>query len=373
MEVYARELVAAMRELPDAPHLTVFVNREAAEAREPWLESLPNVLVPVRARRRTEWVRGEQQLLPGLARRAGVDLLHSLGNTAPVRGRFRRVTTVHDLIYLVHPEAHFGLIPLGLRVVVGLGVRASHRIVTGSQSTARDLQQRLHVPADRIDVAPYGVVPPPGGVTPLQTGDGAELRARLELGDRRLLLSASAKRPHKNLPRLLDAVAALPAERRPVLVLPGYPTQHEDELRARARDLGIEGDVRFLGWIPDSDLEGLYALAAAVVVPSLYEGFGLPVLEAMARGVPVASSNRSSLPEVTGDAALLFDPEDVPAMTRAIDTLLSDPATAGRLRAAGPERAREFTWRRTAERTVESYARALGRAPGTRLPSRQRI
>src|SRR5438874_4134341 len=110
MEVYARELVAAMRGLPDAPRLTAFVNREAAGSGEAWIESLDPVVVPVHARRRSEWVRGEQQLLPGLAKRAGGDILHSLASTAPVRGPFRRVTTVHDLIYLVHPEAHFGVL-----------------------------------------------------------------------------------------------------------------------------------------------------------------------------------------------------------------------------------------------------------------------
>jgi glycosyltransferase involved in cell wall biosynthesis len=359
MEVYARELVAAMSMLPDPPRLTAFVNREAAQAREPWLEALPTVVVPVNARRRSEWVRGEQQLLPGLARRAGVDLVHSLASTAPVRGPFRRVTTVHDLIYLVHPEAHFGLLALGMRAVVGMAVRRSHRLIAVSRTTADDLQRLLHVPASKIDVVHNGVLDPPVGAA----ADAAALRARNGLDQGRpVLLAASAKRPHKNLPRLLDAVAAIPAERRPVLLLPGYPTPHEHELRAQALALGIDSDVRFLGWIPDDEMEGLYAVASAFVMPSLYEGFGLPVLEAMARGLPVACSDRSSLPEVAGGAALLFDPEDTGAMARAIESLLHDPGVAERLRAEGPARAREFSWRRTAEQTVASYRRALGQS-----------
>jgi glycosyltransferase involved in cell wall biosynthesis len=356
MEVYARELIGAMRELPDAPRLTVFVGTAAAEAGEPWIDALDPVVVPVDARNRVQWVRGEQQLLPPLARKAGVDLVHSLASTAPLWGRFKRVTTVHDLIYLVHPEAHFGVLALGMRALVGQAVRRSQRVIAVSESTGHDLQERLHVAPAKIDVIPNGVLPAPAG----PPADVAAVRARYDLGDREVLLAASAKRPHKNLPRLLDAVASLAPPRRPLLVLPGYPTEHEAELRARAARLGIEGDVRFLGWLSAAELEGLYAVAAGFVMPSLYEGFGLPVLEAMARGVPVACADRSSLPEVAGDAALLFDPESVPEMAACIDKLLHDRGTAERLRAAGPAQAAKFSWRRAAEQTVVSYGRTLG-------------
>ena len=144
------------------------------------------------------------------------------------------------------------------------------------------------------------------------------MRARFDLGERRVLLSLSAKRPHKNLLALIGALARISAEDRPVLVLPGYPTAHEAELRARAASEGVADDVRFPAWVSAEELEGLWALAEAFVFPSLYEGFGLPVLEAMARGVPVACSNASSLPEVAGDAALLFDPSDESAIAEAL-------------------------------------------------------
>jgi glycosyltransferase involved in cell wall biosynthesis len=243
-----------------------------------------------------------------------------------------------------------------MRVLVGQAVRRSHRVIAVSQSTATDLEERLRTPRKKIDVIPNGVLPPPGGPPP----DVAAVRARYELGDRDVLLAASAKRPHKNLPRLLEAVAAIAPERRPLLVLPGYPTEHEAELREQAARLGIDGDVRFLGWLSADELEGLYAASAAFVMPSLYEGFGLPVLEAMARGVPVACADRSSLPEVAGDAALLFDPENVPEMTAAIEKLLQDRGTAERLRSAGPAQAAKFSWRRSAEQTLVCYERALG-------------
>jgi glycosyltransferase involved in cell wall biosynthesis len=187
-----------------------------------------------------------------------------------------------------------------------------------------------------------------------------EVRAELGAGERPLLLTVSAKRPHKNLRRLLSALALVDPGRRPVLVLPGYPTPHERELRARADELGIASEVRFFGWVPDTQLEDLYRAADAFVFPSLAEGFGLPVLEAMARGIPVATSGRTSLAEVAGDAALLFDADDERSLAVAIERLLYEPGLAERLAAAGRERSANFTWEATAAGTVASYRRALG-------------
>ncbi len=364
MEVVARELIpellAAAGESGRDLRFTAFVNREAAAAGDgPWGELLPAVTVPVNARRREQWVFGEQALLPLLAARARVDLVHSLASTAPAWGPFRRVVTVHDLIYARFPEAHSGLRDRGMRVLVPLGVRRSARVITDSLSTRADLIELLGTPPERIDVAPLGF-----GVPPRAHPLGAvATRARFRLGERRVLLSLSAKRPHKNLLALIDALSRIPVERRPLLVLPGYPTWHEAELRERATALGVAADIRFENWVTGEELEGLWALADAFVFPSLYEGFGLPVLEAMHRGVPVACADASSLPEVAGDAALLFDPRDVAAIAASIERLLGDPALARSLRAKGLARAREFTWARTARLTLDSYARAL---PGVR-------
>jgi glycosyltransferase involved in cell wall biosynthesis len=265
------------------------------------------------------------------------------------------VVTVHDLIYARFPEAHAGVRDLGMRVLVPLGVRRSDRVIADSQSTQRDLVELLGVAPERIDVAPLGL----GALRRCEPLSEVELRRRLDLGERRLVLSLSAKRPHKNLLALIGALARISAQRRPLLVLPGYPTAHETELRERARECGVHEDVRFLGWLPGEELEGLWEATEAFVYPSLYEGFGLPVLEAMARAVPVACANVSSLPEVAGEAALLFDPRNETAIASALERLLSDPAEAERLRALGLARAREFTWERTARATLESYRLAL--------------
>lgn len=359
MEVYARELIDALAAEAPGVRLTVFVNREAASSGElSWPRSIRSVTVPVDARSRLQWVLGEQTLLPRLAARERVDLLHSLASTAPVWGQMRRVVTVHDLIYAAYPEAHTRLRSLGMRALVPLAARSSQRVIAISQSTKLDLERLLGTPSEKIDVVPQGL-----GQSQRSTALPAETtRARFQLGDRQVALSLSAKRPHKNLLALLGALALIPIERRPLLVLPGYPTWHEAELRTRARELNVEADVRFLGWISDEELEGLWAVAAAFVYPSLYEGFGLPVLEAMARGVPVACSNASSLPEVAGDAALLFDPHSEAQIATALERLLDGGGEAQRLRDMGIKRAQAFTWQRTARLTLNSYASAIGLA-----------
>ncbi|MGH2714446.1 MAG: glycosyltransferase family 4 protein [Thermoleophilaceae bacterium] len=350
METYARELAHSLSTRDDL-ELVLLGNRLLDDG---WPD-VERVALPVDPRRRIEWVLGDQRHVPRAASRVGADIVHSLASTGPASGRFVRVTTIHDLNYKLVPETHFGLRGLGMRVLVPLAARRSHRLLVDADSTRSDLTRHLGVPPDKVDVVPLAVrVPPDPPVTP-----EPELRERFGLGERAIVLSPSAKRPHKNIARLLRAVAAMAPDRRPAVVVPGYPTPHEDELRELATMLGIAHLVRLLPWVAAADLEGLHRASACVIFPSLYEGFGLPVLEAMARGVPVACSNRSSLPEVAGDAALLFDPEDVDAIRSATEELLADTALAARLRTAGRERAASFTWERTADLTVRSYRRAL--------------
>jgi glycosyltransferase involved in cell wall biosynthesis len=261
---------------------------------------------------------------------------------------------VHDLIYARFPQAHAGIRDKGMRLLVPWAARRSERVIADSLNTREDLVKLVGVARERVDVVPLGI----GAMRRDDPVAEPELRARLKLGERRVLLSLSAKRPHKNLAALIGALALISAERRPLLVLPGYPTDHEIELREHARRAGVAEDVRFLGWLAEPEIEGLWRVADAFVFPSLYEGFGLPVLEAMARGVPVACSNASSLPEVAGDAALLFDPNVEADIAGALERLLGDPVLSERLRRAGRERAREFTWERSARLTLASYARA---------------
>jgi glycosyltransferase involved in cell wall biosynthesis len=266
------------------------------------------------------------------------------------------VVTLYDVTYARHPEAHTLAMRSGLRVLVPLAARSADRIVTISRASADDMADVLGVPRARIDVV-Y-----PGGLLPGPATPEPELRRRLELGDAPIVLSVSARRRHKNLARLLRAFAGIEAEPRPLLVLPGYTTEFEDELVAESDRLGIRDRVRLLGWVSAADLEGLYAAAACFVFPSLAEGFGLPVLEALERGVPVACSNASSLPEVAGDAARYFDPLDADDMQRALEELLNDQALAARLAEAGRVQAKKFSWERSAAELGAVYDRVLAEA-----------
>lgn len=358
MEVYARELLPHLAALPGL-ELVAIVNERAAEDRDaPWNGVVQSVLAPVDARDRKQWVWGEQFHVPKLARWTRSDLIHSLASTGPGRlaGGPPRVTTVHDLHYAVAPEAHFGLRGLGMRLLVPAAVRASRRVIADSRSTKDDVVRFIGTDAARIDVVHLATTLPPADAP--VTAE-AELRERLGLGERPLLLSLAAKRPHKNVEGLIDALALIPAERRPLLVVPGYETEHESVLLERARERGVAELVRFPGWLSRADVEGLWRACTAHVFPSFYEGFGLPVLEAMARGVPGACSDRASMPEVAGDAALLFDPSDVQGVKDAIERLLGDSELRARLSAAGLERAATFSWERTARETARSYELAL--------------
>jgi glycosyltransferase involved in cell wall biosynthesis len=359
LETYARELTSALLEEKPSLRVTAFINREAS-ADPTWRELVSTVTVPVYGRRRAAWVRGEQLLLPRLAQRSGVDVLHSLASTAPGWGSFARVATIHDVIYRIYPEAH-GWRSLALRALIPLAARRSDRIIAPSDTTRRDLVRLLKLPEEKIDVVPNGIGLPPAA----RWVSEEELRRRYELGARPLLLTVSLKRPNKNLVRLLDALALIPSERRPLLVLTGHATAYERELRVHAAHLNISGDARFLDWVPSDELEGLYRASTCFVFPSLYEGFGLPVLEAMTRGVPVACSNRGALAEVADDAALLFDPEEPRSIAAAVEKLLADPAERERLISLGRTNAARFSWAETARKTLSSYESALAYSPTT--------
>jgi glycosyltransferase involved in cell wall biosynthesis len=360
LETYARELTSALLSEQSSLRLTAFVNREAA-AEPIWHEGLSTVTVPVHGRRRAAWVRGEQLLLPGLAQRAGVDVLHSLASTAPAWGSFARVATIHDVIYRIHPEAH-GWRSLALRALIPLAARRSDRVIVPSRASEQDLVRLLKIPRDKIDVVPNGIGASPARQWPVED----ELRRRYGLGTRRFVLTVSLKRPNKNLTRLLDALALIPAERRPLLALAGHATPYEQTLKEHAARVGVAADARFLPWVSTAELEGLYRAATAFVFPSLYEGFGLPVLEAMTRGVPVACSNRGALAEVAGSAALMFDPERPDEIAAAIERLVGDSDERARLISAGHVNASRYSWAKTARGTLASYESALEYSRSTR-------
>jgi glycosyltransferase involved in cell wall biosynthesis len=355
---HAAELPGALLEVAPEIELTVIVSREAPPSLTgaSWADAVRWLRLPVgtagRVRALAHYA-GVPAL--GLARR--LDLVHTPTNVGPpgVPG-LPTVVTVHDFIWR-RAGRDWGP-PEAIEAMQRIAIRAARwatRVQTDSLATRADVVRLAGVAPQNVDVVPLGVrfdAAAPATPEP-------ELRRRFELGAGPVLLAVAQKRPYKNLTAAVRAVAALGDDAR--LVLPGAPTPHQAQLRSLATELGVAGRMRFLDWIGEADLEGLYRLAAVVLVLSRFEGFGLPVLEAMGRGAPVVCADAMSLPEVAGDAALLVDPLDQPAIDAAVVRLVADRALAVELARRGRIRAAEYTWARTASATLASYRRALAR------------
>jgi glycosyltransferase involved in cell wall biosynthesis len=295
----------------------------------------------------------EQTALPLLLRRLRVDVLHSPHHHTPVAALgVQRVVTFQDVTFLLLPDRY----PLTRRLYMEAVTRASARVadavITPSQVVRRQVVQRLGVPAERVVVIPLAPGPQ---FAPAGEDAMAAVRAKYELPGR-YILSVGSLEPGKNRARLIQAYAEVGAtEAGCPLVIAGQPGwKYSGDLQL-VQALGLEGRVRFLGYVPDDDLPALYSGATLLAFPSLYEGFGLPVLEAMACGTPVVTSNVSGTAEAAGDAALLVDPRDAQALAEAMAWLLRDETLRRELRSRGLERAAQFTWQRTARDTLSVY------------------
>ena len=285
-------------------------------------------------------------------------MYHSLFYGMPYRPGVPTIWTCHDLTPLAQPGLFDPARRAAFWLAHRLAIGAAQRITANSQATARDLERFFRVPRERIVVIPWGV---DARFAPQSDETMRLLRARLDLPERYVLFLGINK-PHKNLVRLIEAFAQLRA-RSPgddlTLVVAGVWDPRYPEARELARRLELGAAVRFLGPVPEADLPALYAAALAFAFPSEYEGFGLPLLEAMACGTPSLTSTTSSLPEVAGDAALLVPPTDVAAIADALERLVTDSALRADLARRGRTRALQFTWERTAERMWEEYDRLM--------------
>jgi glycosyltransferase involved in cell wall biosynthesis len=356
-EIYARNLIGAIRELEPALELYLYAAPEALDSlrAESWAEGLALVASPVRSRLKPLRAASELTWLPARASRDRVQILHSLGTTSPPFCPVPSVVTVLDLIYHHFPETFPAASRAGLRLLVPAGARRADRVIAISEAGKRDLVETLGLDPSRIEVVHLGF----GSRQQPAATTEAELRERYQLGNAPLLLTVSPALRHKNLERLIDAFAGLAREREATLVIAGHGGLEQEALRDHAHALDIDERVRFTGWVEEQDLEGLYAAASLFVYPSLLEGFGMPLLEAMRRGVPVACSNTSALPEVAGEAAELFDPHDVGAIASAMRRLLDDHERREELVARGRLRYPRFSWERAAWTTLGVYRDVL--------------
>jgi len=292
-----------------------------------------------------------------------LDVFHAPDFVLPPVRRARTLVTVHDLSFMRRPECTPSALRSYLNKVVPRSVRRADRVLADSQSTRRDLMELLGAPGDKIQVIYGGVEERFQPVRDQETL--AQVRARYRLPEH-FILGLGTLEPRKNFERLIIAYARLmgrwPGAERSVdlphkLVIAGRRGWLYEEIFTQVRQLGLHNDIIFAGFIADEDLPALYTLADCFAYPSLYEGFGLPPLEAMACGTPVVVSNVASLPEVVGDAGLLVDPEDVEDIARALGRVLTDEGLRRRMIERGLARAREFTWERAARLLLAEYKR----------------
>ncbi len=292
------------------------------------------------------------------------DLYHATDFVLPpLRAKARAVLTVHDLSFERAPDAAPPrLIPFLKRVVPQSVERADH-IIADSCATARDLQELYGVPTDRITVIHSGVEArfTPYTDTIYMQRRRAHVLRKYGIGDTPFVLTVGTMQRRKNHLRLVQAFGKLAQQRRTqaALVIAGGKGWLYDEVLQEVQQLGLRDRVRFIGFVEEADLPHLYRAASVFAFPSLYEGFGLPPLEAMACGVPVVTSNTSSLPEVVGDAGLMVNPLDVDALADALDRALNDDAWRSQAIRNGIARAQTFTWRRAAEQLLDVYHRVL--------------
>jgi glycosyltransferase involved in cell wall biosynthesis len=290
-----------------------------------------------------------------LARRPWPTLLHSVDHVAPAWRNWRSVVTLHDLAFLLYPATHTEE-SRAYYAASGESVRKAERVIAVSQRTASDAVRLLGVDPVRMRVVPEAAAP---GFSPRGADEFAAVARRWGLDARPYVLFVGTLEPRKNVPLLLEAFTEVRAELDvQLLVVGGRGWLDEPIFAAHARS-GLGDAVRFLGTLAEDDLAALYSHATVFVLPSLYEGFGLPVLEAMACGAPVLCSNAGPLPEVAGDAALLLDPHEPAPWAEAMLAVLTDDRLANGLRQKGFARAAAFSWTRAALATRDVYREAL--------------
>jgi glycosyltransferase involved in cell wall biosynthesis len=353
---YVRNLVRELAQQDGADTYVLICRREDAE----FVRSLGPQFEPA-IERAGNYSLLEQISVPISLRRAKVDLFHAPHYVVSPLTRCPTVVTIHDCIHLRFPQylpnrrAH-----MYARVMMRMAARRACRILTVSEASKQDILRYLEVPAEKVEVI-YNALDQRLAAPPSEE-EVTRVRERFQLRSPFILYTGNIK-PHKNVDRLIEAFSLLRKRRADdlKLIIIGDEISKYPNLRRLVHRCQLHKHVRFFGFVPEETLAVLYRLASAFVFPSLYEGFGLPPLEAMASGTPVITSNVSSLPEVVGDAALLIDPLDPSALADAMWRVLEEPALRSELIRRGCERVKTFSWARSVARTREVYAEIGGR------------
>ena len=350
-ETYLRELVRGLSQEYPGLRMTVLTTRSGARALS--ADGFGDIAevrsLPAEEYRRFRRQVSEQVLVQVHAHRAGAEVLHNVAATGPIHTpRLRSVATLHDVTFMHVPT--FGRVTTwGLTQVIRRVARDADALITGSAAARDDICATLGIDPARFTVVPHGLTAARAEPAPEDA-----VRERLRLAGGRIVLCVAALRPHKNQELLIRALPELPDD--VTLVLAGRHEPYAERMRELAATTGAGDRLRLTGYASDEELEALWALAACAAFPTRGEGFGLPVLEAMAHGVPVACSDIPVLREVGGDVPLYFDPADPSGAAAAIVTALRNGERGRR----GVERASRFSWADSARGTMDAYERALG-------------
>jgi len=349
-ETYAKGLFPALRQVAPDLRFVGLTNTEIGFVAPDWFPG-EVVQLPVSGENRITWAAAELSLVSLTAWRVGADLLHCPANFGPAIRLLPTIVTIHDLLSFRHPDLISGRLAKGVSLLSKRAARAATRVLTDSQASAADIEQFLGVDPQRVDVIPLAASVP--------TAATSDPRVLHQLGipsGRSFVLSTGNRLPHKNFDVLLRAWARLPNPR-PMLVITG--SHGEDPLLVLVEQLGLTDDVLLTRWVSAQDLETLYQSAVLYICPSLFEGFGLPLLEAMQRGCPVLASDIPVLREIGGDAVRYVDARTPESLLSGLTAALTDEGALKELGRAGQLQARRFSWEATAAATAESYRRAL--------------
>lgn len=347
---YAQELVKGLADL-DGCDITVFYHQRGEVHLDPPIDGLPRITTSLSVR---PW-----RLTTALAYFTGigmdrmfgdVDLFHATEHLLPRLKHTRSVFTLHDLIFQFDPDSHKPLNIAFLKTMMPRFLKAADAIIAVSECSKRDAMRLYNIPAKKIHVIDEGVDPK---FTPMTDPDRlSQVRAKYHLPDR-FILHVGTIEPRKNLPLLFEVAAQIKEH----VVVAGKLGWLTDPILAKVKELGVEDRVTFTGFVADDDLPALISAATVLAMPSKYEGFGLPILEAMACGTPVVASNAASLPEVGGDAVLYAWPDDVRSWTSLLTLALDDLELRGWLRQKGLRQAAKFRWDVMARETAKVYQR----------------
>lgn len=348
---YVEQTLAHLGQIDRANRYSVYTTRGLGAGElglPPNFRVLPSRLPTINPRVRIPW---EQLLAPLLLRRSGADLFHGVHSVVPLACPVPSVVTVHDLAFIRFTETFRAYNRAYLDFATRVSVRRAARVLVVSEHTRREVVGLLGVPAERVVVTPNAARE---HFRPPERGTLERFRAARGLPEQ-FILYVGTLEPRKNLTTLLEAYAELARDHELPLIVGGGKGWLYDAVFQRLEQLGLRERVRFVGYLDEEELPLWYAAATVFVFPSLYEGFGMPPLEAMACGTPVITSNSSSLPEVVGDAGITIPPHDPAGFAEALDRVLRDPELRQELRERGLVQATRFSWRTTAERTLAAY------------------